>query len=100
MKHILSYLGYTHSLPIEAKGRYRQTGPLNPAFLLCRRWNRVSCAWFNERVSNLMWYILKKAMSIEASYKISWELVKALAALRERGIDVQGNLGDPKVRSG
>ena len=97
VKHILSYLGYDHSLPTDPTGRYRQICPLNPAFLLCRRWNRVACAWFNERVSNRMWYILKRAMANEGSCKVSWDMVRALAALKERGIDVKGMLEDPKV---
>lgn len=99
VQQIFSYLGYSHDgLRSDVTERYRQVVPLNPGFLLCRRWNRIGCGWFNEKVSNNMWYVLKKVMTNEASCKVSWEMVKAMAALKERGITVKGWAEDPKVR--
>ena len=69
----------------------------NPAFLLCRRWNRIGCAWFNEWVSLRGWQRLKWLLAQEGAVVVAWDAVVVLAALRERNLLLSGSLEDPRV---
>jgi len=69
----------------------------NPALLICRRWNRVGCAWFNERVSLRGWQRVKWLLAQQGPIKVIWDAPMVLAALRERNVLVAGPLEDPKV---
>lgn len=69
----------------------------NPALLICRRWNRVGCAWFNKHVSLRGWQRVKWLLAQQGPVKIIWDAPMVLAALRERNIMVAGPVEDPKV---
>ncbi|GAB5030902.1 dna polymerase theta [Nannochloropsis oceanica] len=69
----------------------------NPAMLICRRWNRIGCAWFNKHVSLRGWERVKWLLAQQGPVKILWDAPMVLAALRERNIMVAGPLEDPKV---
>jgi DNA polymerase I-like protein with 3'-5' exonuclease and polymerase domains len=69
----------------------------NSALLTCRRWNRVGCAWFNERVSLRGWQRVKWLLAQQGPLKVIWDAPMVLAALRERNVMVAGPLEDPKV---
>jgi len=69
----------------------------NPAMLLCRRWNRLGCAWFNEYASLQGWQAIKSLLAKKGTLKVVWDAVTVLATLRERNVSMAGPFEDPKV---
>ncbi len=111
LARVFAFVGYT---PLRSSGRPRQADPWqqyaqqqqqqeaphpypNPALLLCRRWNKAGCAWFNEHVSLRGWQRVKWLLAQQGPVKLVWDAAMAVAALRERNVLVAGPLEDPKV---
>jgi hypothetical protein len=100
LSRIFALVGYTHALGLA--GNRAALEPLstrNAALMACRRWNRVgSQRWFNRWCSLTAWHHVRAVLSQEGTCKVLWDAVAAIAALRERGVDVAGPVLDPKVR--
>ena len=99
---VFAYLGYAHGPVVPAAAAEGGHGGAeaavrNPAFLLCRRWNRAGCAWFNERVSLRGWQRVKWLLAQEGPVKVAWDAVTVLSALQERNLLVRSPIEDARV---
>lgn len=101
LQQVFGFLGFVHGPQhLEHVGGLlaHSSQSRNAAFVACRRWNRVACAWFNECVSRRTWSRLKAVMEAEGVTKVSWDMTTAMTALKERGITMAQPVEDPRVR--